>query len=264
MGLGWSGVFSSWRVAAEGGHAEVDGAGVRARRSIWASLSSAPARLILRPSTSPSQPSRSASAMRAVRLSRISAMRSRWAGSGQCRGHRRQLCSWMQGVPNARPQVPVATLRRSKWPRNSFPFGVGGGAVFLGGPQCAAAGEEGQVGLDGFVGVDGLVAEGDVDVAVPGDDLGDVRREPVHDRVGEEHPAEVVRGVVQRGAAGAGQAGAGQGGGEDLADGGGGDGAVLGADAPLEQHRGGRQPEAFVVVVGGDEGHGAGWCRGPG
>src|SRR6266446_8040705 len=50
-----------------------------------------------------------------------------------------------------------------------FPFGVGGGAVFLGGPQCPAAGEEGQVGLDGLVGVDGLVAEGDVDVAVPGD-----------------------------------------------------------------------------------------------
>ena len=35
------------------------------------------------------------------------------------------------------------------------PFGVGGGAVFLGGPQRAAAGQEGQVGLDGFVGVGG-------------------------------------------------------------------------------------------------------------
>src|SRR6202008_4187855 len=77
------------------------------------------------------------------------------------------------------------------------PFFVGGGAVFLGGPQRPAAGEEGQVGLDGLVGVDGFVAEGDVDVAVPGDDLGDVRREPAHDRVGQEHPAEVVRGVVQ-------------------------------------------------------------------
>jgi len=46
-----------------------------------------------------------------------------------------------------------------------FPFGVGGVAVFLGGPQGAAPGEEGQVCLDGLVGVDGLVAEGDVDVA---------------------------------------------------------------------------------------------------
>jgi hypothetical protein len=64
---------------------------VRVRRSIWASLSSAPVRLTLRPSTSPSQPSRSASVMRAVRLSRISVMRPRWARSGQCRGHRRQL-----------------------------------------------------------------------------------------------------------------------------------------------------------------------------
>ena len=118
-----------------------------------------------------------------------------------------------------------------------FPFGVGGGAVFLGGPQCPAAGEEGQVSLDRLVGVDGFVAEGDVDVAVPGDDLGDVRGKPVHDRVGEEDPAEVVRGVMQRGAVGGvGQAGACQGAGEDLADGGGREGAVLGAEAPLEEH----------------------------
>ena len=115
-----------------------------------------------------------------------------------------------------------------------LPFGVGGGAVFLGGSQRPAAGEEGQVGLDGLVGVDGFVAEGNVDVAVPGDDLGDVRREPAHDGVGEEHPAEVVQGVVQRGAAGAGQPGACEGRGEQLADGGGGDRAVLGADPALE------------------------------
>jgi hypothetical protein len=41
-------------------------------------------------------------------------MRGRWAGEGQCMLQRRQLCSWMHGVPNARPQVPVATLRSSK------------------------------------------------------------------------------------------------------------------------------------------------------
>jgi hypothetical protein len=57
-----------------------------------------------------------------------------------------------------------------------LPFLIGGGTVFLAGPQGAAAGEEGQVGLDGLVGVDGLVSESDVDVAVTGDDLGDVRR----------------------------------------------------------------------------------------
>jgi hypothetical protein len=115
-----------------------------------------------------------------------------------------------------------------------FPFGVGGGAVFLCGPQCPPSGEEGQVGLDGFVGVGGLVAEGDVDVAVSGDHLGDVWWEPAQDRVGEEHPAEIVGGVVQRLAAGAGQAGAGEGGGEQPADGGGGDGTVLTADPALE------------------------------
>ena len=66
--------------------------------SIWASLMFAPARLILRPSASPSHRSRSASVMRSVRLSRISRSRVRWAGSGRRRGQRRQLCSWMQGV----------------------------------------------------------------------------------------------------------------------------------------------------------------------
>ena len=49
------------------------------------------------------------------------------------------------------------------------------------GRRDAAAGEKGQVDLDGFVGADSFVAEGDVDVAVPGDDLGDVWREAVHE-----------------------------------------------------------------------------------
>src|SRR6188508_1562461 len=46
------------------------------------------------------------------------------------------------------------------------PFGVGGGAVFLGGAQRAAAGDEGAVAVDHFLGVDGLVSHGGVDVAV--------------------------------------------------------------------------------------------------
>jgi hypothetical protein len=55
-----------------------------------------------------------------------------------------------------------------------FPFGVGGGAVFLGGPQRATPGEERSVCLDDLVRIDGLVAEGDVDVPVADDHLGDV------------------------------------------------------------------------------------------
>ncbi len=87
---------------------------VAVRLWIWASLSSAPARLTRRPSASPSQPSRSASAIRSVRFSRISSSRSCCAGSGQSNAQRTQACSWTQGVPNARPQVPMETLRRSK------------------------------------------------------------------------------------------------------------------------------------------------------
>ncbi|MBX7553194.1 hypothetical protein K1Y78_35585 [Streptomyces sp. tea 10] len=56
-------------------------------RSSWRSFSSAPTRLTWRPSTSPSQPSASASAIRAIKLSRISASRARWAGSGRRSEH---------------------------------------------------------------------------------------------------------------------------------------------------------------------------------
>jgi hypothetical protein len=81
-----------------------------------------------------------------------------------------------------------------------LPFGVGGGAVFLAGAQRAAAGEVGEVGLDGLVGVDGLVAHGDVDVAVPGDDLGDVRGEAVEETGREQFsdPAEWVSVTTAR------------------------------------------------------------------
>src|SRR4029077_2429144 len=64
------------------------------------------------------------------------------------------------------------------------PFLVGGGAVFLAGAQCSASGEERPVPVDHLVGVDGFVAHGGVDVAVPGDELSDMRRHAVHDRVG--------------------------------------------------------------------------------
>ena len=78
-----------------------------------------------------------------------------------------------------------------------LPFLVGGLAVFLGRAQRASAGDERAVGGDGLVGVDGLVSHGDADVAVTGDDLRDVRRQPVEHGVGDEDPAEVVGGEPQ-------------------------------------------------------------------
>jgi hypothetical protein len=59
-----------------------------------------------------------------------------------------------------------------------LPFGVDRDAVFLGRSHGSPSGEKGQVRLDGLVGVDSLVAHGDVDVAVAGDDLGDMRWQP--------------------------------------------------------------------------------------
>jgi hypothetical protein len=61
-----------------------------------------------------------------------------------------------------------------------------GDAVFLARAQRSAPDEEGKVGLDGFVGVDGLVSHGDVDVAVAGDDLGNVWWPAAHDGIGDE------------------------------------------------------------------------------
>jgi len=81
------------------GRPRVTVAARRDRWSSWASFCSAPVRLTLRPSISPRQPSRSASAMRSSRLSRISVIRCRCAGSGRRRLHRRQLCSWTHRVP---------------------------------------------------------------------------------------------------------------------------------------------------------------------
>jgi hypothetical protein len=79
-----------------------------------------------------------------------------------------------------------------------FPLLVGRHAVLLRGPQRPAAVDESTVAADHLLGVDGLVAHGRVDVPVSGDELGDVRRHSVQDRVGDEHPAEVVEGVAQR------------------------------------------------------------------
>ncbi|MEV3993597.1 hypothetical protein AB0J57_32340 [Streptomyces sp. NPDC049837] len=58
------------------------------------------------------------------------------------------------------------------------------------------------MGLDGLAEMDRLVAEGDVDVLVSGDDLGDVPGQAVEDGVGDEQPAEVVQRGMQRSAGG--------------------------------------------------------------
>src|SRR6478752_7092461 len=88
------------------------------------------------------------------------------------------------------------------------PFLVAGGAVFLAGPLRTTTGDERPVPVDDLLRVDGLVSHGGVDVAVPGDELGDVRGHAVHDRVGDEQPAEVVERVAQRVAAAVGDPGA--------------------------------------------------------
>jgi len=159
--------------------------------------------------------------------------------------------AWRAEGPAAGPGGDLPALEVAE---ELGPFLVGGRAVFLAGPQGAAAGQERQVGLDGLFGVDGLVSDRDVDIAVPGDDLGDVRWQAAEDRICDEQPAEIVRGEVQRPAAGrVGQPGMGERGGEHVTDRRGADGPVLEADATLEQQRRGRRPGALAVVVGAGE-----------
>jgi hypothetical protein len=67
-----------------------------------------------------------------------------------------------------------------------LPLLFGGGAVLLSGAQGAAAGDERPVVVDDLLWVNGLIAHRGVDIAVAGHELGDVRRHPVHDRVGDE------------------------------------------------------------------------------
>ena len=135
------------------------------------------------------------------------------------------------------------------------PFLVGGGAVFLAGAQRAAAGDEGPVAVDHLFGVDGLVAHGGVDVAVAGDELGDVRWHAVHDRVGDEQPAEIVEGVAQGAPGGVVDADRGQRVVEVGAQRPFGHRAVLQPSAPLEQQRQGWVVDAFVLVVGDHQRH---------
>jgi hypothetical protein len=136
-----------------------------------------------------------------------------------------------------------------------LPFRVGGGAVFLAGSQGPSAGQERQVGLDRLVRVGGLVPERDVDVAMPGNDLGDVRGQAVEDGVCDEHATEIVRRVVQRLPVDrVDQAGVGQRTGQQRADAAERDRPVLRPDPALEQHGCRRQPQPFPGVVGGHQG----------
>ena len=111
--------------------------------------------------------------------------------------------------------------------------------------------------VDDLLGIDGFVTHGGVDVAVTGDQLGDVRWHAMQDGVGDEQPAEVVRGEPEGLARDAGEACPEDGQVEELPDGLSGDRPVFGAQVPLEEKRHGRIPQVFVVVPGNDQGDGS-------
>ena len=144
------------------------------------------------------------------------------------------------------------------------PFLIGRGPVLPGRAQCPAAGDERPVAVDDLFGVDRLISHGGIDVAVAGHQLGDVRRHPVHDRVGDEDPPEVVEGVAQRVAAGVFDPDRGQRVVEVFPQRRLADGPVLQPAPPLEQQRHRRVVDALVLVVGHHQRHVRRWCRGSG
>ena len=163
-----------------------------ASSSIWASLPVAAARLTLSPSASPGQPCCWASVMRSAQVVADGGQAGPLGWVGPQEGAADAAVLVDAAGPVGAAAVAERDLAALEVAEELLPFGVGGGAVFLAGAQGTAAGDEGPVAVDDFLGIDGLVAHGGVDVAVAGDELGDVRRHPVHDRVGDEHPSEVV------------------------------------------------------------------------
>src|SRR4029077_17765678 len=109
------------------------------------------------------------------------------------------------------------SLRFSKWARNSSHSSSVGvrysslGRAYLRRAMKPRWGSMASAGRSPLA-----TSHGRVDVALAADDLGDVGRQTVHDRVGDEDPAEVVWGEDQGLAVVAVDAGAGQGLLEDL------------------------------------------------
>ena len=101
-------------------------------------------------------------------------------------------------------------------------------------PPGPAPSDEGPVPIDHFLGVDGLVTHGDVEITVSRDELSDVGRHAVQNRVGDEHSAKVVWGVVQRLAVASSDPGSLHDTTEQIVDRLGCDGTVLGTEAALK------------------------------
>ena len=87
------------------------------------------------------------------------------------------------GGPEGTAAYSGGDLSALEMAKEFLPFLVGGNTVFIGRPQRSPPAQERQVGLDCFFRIDGLVGDRDVDVPVARDDLGDMWRQPAHDRL---------------------------------------------------------------------------------
>jgi hypothetical protein len=99
--------------------------------------------------------------------------------------------AWGGVGTSAGPQRDLAAFEVAE---EFVPFGVGGHSVLFAGSHRTSACDEGAMPVDDFFRVDGLVAHGGVDVAVAGDELGDVGWHPVQHGVSDKHAPKIVWG----------------------------------------------------------------------
>ena len=117
----------------------------------------------------------------------------------------------------------------------SVPFLAGRGPVFFSRTQGSATGDERPVRFERLCGIDGLVSHGGGDGGVSYDDLSDVRRQAIDNRVGDKDSSEIVWCEVEGIPISVGESAGREGPSEHLIDRSGVEGVFLAADGALEQ-----------------------------
>jgi len=141
-----------------------------------------------------------ASATRAIRLSRTSitpraAGQDRAVAAGISQARRVRGCTqWRMSGHKCRGRPSVVR----SGPRNLAPFLLRGHAVLGAGTQLPPASDEGSVSVDHLFGVDGLYPMVVLMSRCPATSWAMCGGNAVHDGVGDEHSAEVMRGEPQR------------------------------------------------------------------
>lgn len=123
----------------------------------------------------------------------------------RCRGSRFKISSVKQALVDAVGSVGASAVAQGQFPplevtKELLPLLRSDGPILLGWPRRPATRDEGPVRLDCVRRVDRGVTHGGVDRRMTCDHLGDVGRQAVENRIGDEDLSEVMRLERQGGA----------------------------------------------------------------